>query len=41
MFSECVSVRERERERSFIQEGEKLWCESYDVWMFRPSSAAC
>ena len=29
-FSECVSVRERERE-SFIQEGEKLWCESYDV----------
>ena len=49
MFSEyvclvCVCVREREgggeRDKSFIQEREKLWCGSCAVWMFRPSSAA-
>ena len=32
--------REREREKSFIKEREKLWCGSYAIWMFRPSSAA-
>ena len=40
----CVCKREREgggeRDKSFIQEREKLWCGSCAVWMFRPSSAA-
>ena len=38
--SVCVCVCEGGREKSFIQETEKLWCGSCAVWMFRPSSAA-
>ena len=40
LVSMCVCKRERERERSFVKEREKLWCGSCAVWMFRPSSAA-
>ena len=40
VLSVCVCKRERERDKSFIQEREKLWCGSCAVWMFRPLSAA-